>query len=294
VPDPARHCTIWQSGRLVWTLDPQPQSQQGSARYSRGGYASKASRGTALALIEHQGPEMNLSMRRIEMKNILSRMAIGCTAALLAQSAVAGGFTEIDDAEFGANSNEITNAWWPLPGGTRFTYFAEGEDGCAVVLTDVLHESTLDWYAQDTDGNVWYFGEDTVSLDFETCDRPDGMGGCKDGSWEAGLDVAGVGSIAEEGILMLADPTGNKGVFYFQEFYEGEAKDMGKILNFKKVETPLYGEVAGCAMIKEWSPLVPGAIEHKYYCENLGLVLVEENSGGKTVFEELIDVSPAP
>lgn len=263
------------------------------------------------------------------MGRFLSRIAIGLGAVLLTQSAVAGGFIEIEGAVFGAASNEITNSWWPLPAGTRFTYFAVEGDECTVILTDVLptaaqsrthvgavavrevldeewidedcdmvpdelHETTLDWYAQDTGGNVWYFGEDTVAFDFDECDHPDGMGGCTDGSWEAGLDVAGVGSIAEEGVLMLADPTGNQGGFYFQEYYEGEAKDMGKILNFTKVDSSLYGELAGCVRIKEWSPLSPGAIEHKYYCENLGLVLVEENSGGKTVYEELISVDPIP
>jgi len=263
------------------------------------------------------------------MSKIVLCIAIGFTAALLTQSAAAGGFVEVEGAVFAANSNEITNAWWPLPAGTRFTYFSEGPDECSVVIQDVLptaaqsrthvgavavrealdeawvdedcdmvpdvlHETTLDWYAQDTAGNVWYFGEDTVARDFDACDHPDGMGGCKDGSWEAGQDVAGVGSIAEEGIVMLADPTGKNGVFYFQEFYEGEAKDMGKILNYKKVDTTLFGELNGCVRIKEWSPLSPGAVEHKTYCEDLGLVQVEENSGGKTVFENLTSVGPIP
>jgi hypothetical protein len=101
---------------------------------------------------------------------------------------------------------------------------------------------------QDTEGNLWYFGEDTVAFDFDECDHPDGLGGCTDGSWEAGLDVAGVGSIAEE----------------------------------------------GCLMIKEWAPLDPGSVEHKYYCEDRGLVLVEENAGGKTLWVDLIDVGATP
>src|SRR5207237_9117340 len=29
----------------------------------------------------------------------------------------------------------------------------------------VLAEDTLDWFAQDTEGNVWYFGEDTKEVD---------------------------------------------------------------------------------------------------------------------------------
>jgi len=255
--------------------------------------------------------------------------ALAAAALWVAPGAHAGGFVQIDDAVFDASSNDITNPWFALPEGTRFTSFAEDVDQCEVILTDalptaaqsrthvgavavrevldeayydtdcdgtpdVLHESTLDWYAQDTEGNVWYFGEDTVSLDFDECDHPDGLGGCTDGSWEAGQDVAGVGSIAQEGILMLADPTAENGVYYFQEVYEDEAMDMAKILALKKVDTALYGELDGCVMTKEWSPLAPGSIEHKYYCEGRGLVLVEENAGGKTVYEELVDVGPIP
>jgi hypothetical protein len=29
----------------------------------------------------------------------------------------------------------------------------------------VLTEDTLDWFAQDKDGNVWYFGENTHELE---------------------------------------------------------------------------------------------------------------------------------
>lgn len=265
------------------------------------------------------------------MDKIVTRIFIGIGSALLAQSAAAGGFLEIEGAVFAADSNEITNAWWALPAETRFTYFAVEEDECTLVYEDVLptgsqsrthvgavavrevldeawtdedcdmvpdelHETTLDWYAQDTMGNVWYFGEDTTAFGEppEECDHP-GDGGCKDGSWEAGADVAGVGSIAKEGIIMLTDPTGKSGVNYLQEDYEGEALDAAKILNYKPVDTFLYGKLEkGCVRIKEYSALSPGAIEHKTYCEGLGLVVVEENSGGKTVYENLIDVGSTP
>jgi len=34
----------------------------------------------------------------------------------------------------------------------------------SVTTGGVLTEDTLDWFAQDTAGNVWYFGENTTSL----------------------------------------------------------------------------------------------------------------------------------
>src|SRR5262245_36137743 len=60
---------------------------------------------------------------------------------------------------------------------------------CVVVhdeLTDadgMIVEDTMDWYAQDDEGNVWYFGEETVEYDTEG--NPDPAG-----SWEAGVDGA--------------------------------------------------------------------------------------------------------
>jgi hypothetical protein len=43
-----------------------------------------------------------------------------------------------------------------------------------------LVEETFDWYAQDSSGNVWYFGEDSKELDPDT-----GEVISTEGSWEA-------------------------------------------------------------------------------------------------------------
>ena len=77
---------------------------------------------------------------------------------------------------------------------------------------------------------------------------------------------------------MLRDP--GKGDFYQQEFYEDEAEDWGKVLNFVELDD------MECLEIKEWTPLENGHIEHKYYC-NGELVLIEELRE-KTVIVELI------
>lgn len=168
-------------------------------------------------------------------------------------------------------------------------------------VTELL-ELTLDWYAQDKDSNVWYFGEHTVALppdaEEDECERWTdsdevwGLEGCLDGAWEAGTDVADVGSMAEPGIIMLAKP--EKGLFYFQEYYEDVATDMGKVLSRKDVDSPIHGEVEACWRIKEWVPLEPGNVEHKYYCEGLGLLTVGGVAGGKTVWTDLVDVTTVP
>ena len=241
--------------------------------------------------------------------------------------AVAGGLYERDfaDADF-SNSTTIDNPFWPLVPGAQFIYFAETEDGCewnlvtvteytyeilgveTVVVEDMewldddedcadrmddypggfpygdLTEETDDWYAQDELKNIWYMGEDTSSYDWEEgeCDVVVGLA-CKDGSFEAGMGEA------EAGIVMLGDPS--KGDFYQQEYDPDNAEDMGKVLNFVVIDD------MDCLKTKEWTPLEPGAVEHKYYCfdeDELGfsvLYLINEISGGPQISVELVDVT---
>ena len=74
-----------------------------------------------------------------------------------------------------------------------------------------------------------------------------------------------------------------------QAWIKGE--DMAKTLRLNAVVSGPYGDFEDCLVTKEWTPLDPGAIEHKYYAEGVGLVLVRELHG-KTVYVELVDVIP--
>ena len=56
-----------------------------------------------------------------------------------------------------------------------------------------LIEDTLDWYAQDGEGNVWYLGEETAEFE-------NGELTTREGSFEAGVDGA------LPGIIMPAEP----------------------------------------------------------------------------------------
>lgn len=82
---------------------------------------------------------------------------------------------------------------------------------------------------------------------------------------------------------MLANPT--KGSRYQQEYDEGNAEDWGKVLNFIEIDD------VECLKTKEWTPLERGAVEHKYYCPDDGLLLIEGVSGGPKVWTELVDRS---
>lgn len=218
-------------------------------------------------------------------------------------------------ADFSANSATIDNRYWPQPAGAKFTYRSAGKGGCEVndvqvthvkptiagVTTrqlfdqvyaddscsgnrDFLSEDSLDWYAQDAKGNVWHFGEEAKSF----CDRnnPDLVCGTA-GSWKAGVNGA------EPGIVMLAAPS--RGDFYQQE-YAADARDVAKVLRLNaevklSPDDPIDPDhYTGCLLTKEWSPLEPEVIDHKFYCPGTGLVLIDELHSG-TARTELVDVA---
>jgi hypothetical protein len=273
-------------------------------------------------------------MKKDNQAKIIRLVSLAVLMSAPAGAVKAGGLVEVDTdfaTDFSAPLN-INNPYWQLLPGNTFVYRAIEDDECVVneiVVTDMTKsdfvapydeitarvvddrawadpdcdgigdgaplEVTLDWYAQDDFGHIWYFGEDTVDED-----------GSTEGSWEAGKDVAGVGSIAEPGIIMLAHPDVSTdgsvlaapGLSYQQEYYEDEAEDMGKVkrlhanVTLEMDNTLADSEYAGCLKTKEWTPLDPGAIEHKYYCPYVGLVLIEELQGGPTVRVELTDINP--
>ena len=205
---------------------------------------------------------------------------------------------EIDPADF-KDSNITGNAFFPLIPGTTLVYEGENEEGisirveekittqtkvvmeiiCVVVEVkewedDELIEETSDWYAQDKQGNVWYFGED--SKEFE-----DGEVVSTAGSWEAGLDGA------LPGIIMLANPI--EGLWYRQEFRAGEAEDVAQIVSRNETVSVHYGDFSECLQTAEWNPLEPGIMEYKFYASGVGLVSTIAVKG-ESGFEELVDI----
>ncbi|GAB3351851.1 hypothetical protein [Lysobacter tyrosinilyticus] len=241
----------------------------------------------------------------------------GVLALVLAHEARAGGLVEFpfDIGNFNAPL-AIDNPYMPLIPGMRVVFSEVSADECVidevevtndskndfqgayagltarVVLDhawqdadcdgdrDLLLEDTIDWYAQDDDGNVWYVGEDTTAYGYD--EEGNLLDTSKEGSWETGSD----GAIA--GLIMLAEST--PGDFYQQEFREGVAQDEAKVVGVNRKVTTGLGTFDGCLITKEWSPLSRGSIEHKYYCPTAGgLVLVHEFHG-KTTIAEAIEI----
>lgn len=191
----------------------------------------------------------------------------------------------------------IDNPYFPLTPGTTFVYEGESEDETirdevfvtnetkkvmginTIIVRDrkfvdgELAEETFDWYAQDKDGNVWYFGEDSREYD-------EGKVVSTAGSWEAGLDGA------QPGIIMEGNP--QVGDTYRQEYLAGEAEDMAEVITFNETVTVAYGSFEDCLKTKEWTPLETGIEENKYYAAGTGLVLEITVKGGSERLE-LVD-----
>jgi hypothetical protein len=191
----------------------------------------------------------------------------------------------IDPARFTA---EVDNPYFPLRPGTRWVYESETDEGMernvvevtddrrevmgvetvvvhdVVMLDGVVIEDTFDWYAQDDEGTVWYFGEDTTAYD-------DGEAS-KEGSWEAGVDGA------QPGIVMEADPA--EGDRYRQEYLAGEAEDMGEVRRLGGHISVPAGDYDDVLVTRDWTPLEPDVVEEKYYAPGVGLVFEAMVEGG--------------
>jgi hypothetical protein len=201
----------------------------------------------------------------------------------------------IDPANFTTN---IDNPYSPMIPGTTFVYEGQTADGfdhdevhvtsdtrtilgvpCVAVrdtesLDGVLSEDTTDWFAQDSSGNVWYFGEDARQY-------TDGFLSGTEGSWVAGVDGA------LPGIVMEANP--KVGDVYRQEYAIGDAEDMAQVLAFGQSVTVPYGSYSDALETFEFSGLEPESTEHKYYESGVGLLLaVDDQTGDRS---ELVGIT---
>ncbi len=193
----------------------------------------------------------------------------------------------------------VDNPYWPLTPGTTYIFEGTTEEGLERIEVNVTHETrevmgvtcivvrdrvwldgelvedTLDWYAQDNDGNVWYFGEEVKNYEGGTLVDTAG-------SWEAGVDGA------LPGVVMWAEPA--VGQIYRQEYYQGEAEDMGEVLRLGESVSVIYGAFDNVLVTREWTPLESGVAEEKYYAPGIGLVLevVVEGGSGQIELVEII------
>lgn len=193
----------------------------------------------------------------------------------------------------------IDNPYFPMKPGTTFFYEGSSvmatlnferyvtnqtKDVMGVTTTVVrdrewidgeLVEEAYGWYAQDMDGNVWYFGKD--AKEYEAGEVVD-----TEGSWEAGVDGA------QPGVIMLNDPQPN--LAYRQEYYEGVLEDTAEVINLSENVTVPYGSFENVLKIREWTPLESDFEVNKYYAKDVGLIK-EITVRGEGEVLELVDVT---
>jgi hypothetical protein len=197
----------------------------------------------------------------------------------------------IDPANF---VDTIDNRYWPLGPGTTFHYkgmrgsILQTDDefvthqtkrilgiSCVVVRDSVsehgrMIERTLDFYAQDKQGNVWYLGEDSF-------ERHHGRFVKASDSWRSGVDGA------KPGIIMPANP--QPGDRYRQEYYPpGQALDEAHVLGSRGPVTVPYGTFKRSLVTSEFSPLEPQT-EEKYYVAGVGEILERVVKGHHEEFQ---------
>ena len=194
---------------------------------------------------------------------------------------------ELDPADF---TKDIDNPYWPMAPGSRWVYRETDAEGTVqrveVTVTDrqktisgidalVVHdevteqgelvEDTFDWYAQDSEGNVWYLGEDTTEYE-------NGKPKTKEGSWEHGVDGA------YAGIIVPAAPA--RGLAYREEYYKGHAEDEAEVLSVSATAEVPFGAFEGLMQTRNTTPLEPNLVEEKFYARGIGVVLALTVSGG--------------
>jgi hypothetical protein len=208
---------------------------------------------------------------------------------------------KLDPADF---TTEIDNPYWPMSPGSRWVYSESDTQGShekvvvevtnetkriangveARVVRDTVTENgepvevTDDWYAQDSDGNIWYLGEDTAEY-------RNGKVINHQGAFEAGVDGA------QAGIAMPANP--EPGLAYRQEYLEGEAEDEGAVITVgeEQVQVPFGHYDEGVLMTRDLVPTEPKVQELKFYAPDIGPVLSvhTDGAGGRA---ELVSFTP--
>ena len=197
---------------------------------------------------------------------------------------------DLNPADF---TTKIDNPYWPMQPGSRWVYHETDQEGAdqrvvvtvtqrtkkiangieARVVRDVVSDTksgepveiTDDWYAQDSDGNIWYMGEATAEYE-------NGKIVTRAGSFEAGVDGA------QPGIIMPAKP--EVGQTYRQEYYKGKAEDEGEIVSLDAQAEVPFGHFDPAVMTQDTNPLEPKVLEFKFYAKDVGPVLAVSVSGG--------------
>jgi hypothetical protein len=65
-----------------------------------------------------------------------------------------------------------------------------------------------------------------------------------------------------------------------QEYLKGQAEDHFAVLRRGIAVTVPFKAFRGALLTKEWTPVEPGVLDHKYYARGIGTVLEQTVKGG--------------
>ena len=225
-------------------------------------------------------------------------LALCSAAAALAAIAHAGPVLPAFSPMNFSPAAPIDNPYFPLPPGTTFretatvtdpdtgkTGFQVDENLVTSTLKNIagvqarvvrarswldnqLIEDTLDYFAQDRSGNVWYLGEDTKAFEYDSAGHLINID--TSGSFRTGVHNA------KPGFIMPANPS--VGFSYYQEFAPTEqALDQAKILSLSDSVTVPAGSFTNVLKTEETSAVEPGVVENKFYARGFGEIRVFED-----------------
>ena len=179
-------------------------------------------------------------------------------------------------------STTFTHPYFPYQQGSTYIYGGQSDEGtvrielertavtriimgiiCSGIqdktwIAGQLLEESLDWYAQDKEGNIWFMGQELTNY------NSDGIIINHNGSWEAG--VHGV----KPGIVMPAHP--QPGLVYREEYFFNVAEDQAEIIAIDMTIAIPLGTFENCLKIKGWTELDQEVLEYKYYAPGKGII----------------------
>lgn len=209
------------------------------------------------------------------------------TDNVLANSGVEDPYEEFDNNNFDDSTN-INNQWLPMQPGTQWVFegftVEDGElmphllvftvsdltkeiDGIPTVVAYIedfsngeLVEAEIAFYAQDNDGNVWYFGEYPEEYEKgQFVDAP---------LWIAGLENA------RPGIKMPVEP--QLGTLSYSQGWAPVVQwsDRGQVYRMDQHTCVPFDCYENVMIMDEFNLEEPGAIQLKYYAPDVGQVRV--------------------
>ena len=141
------------------------------------------------------------------------------------------------------------------------TFQIAGQSVDALVVEDrawvdgVLSEVAIDYFAQDDEGNVYYFGEDVDEYE-------DGKVANHDGSWLLGKDTQ------TPGVILPAHP--KVGDRFKSESVSKEISELDVVISLSETVTVPAGIFKNCIKIEEHA--AGEGVEYKYYAPGVGVV----------------------